>query len=430
MAEAVSAVPVWIMSIDRALEQFAAGEPIFDVVVVDEASQADLFALPALTLARRAVVVGDDQQIGPQLVGVPVDKVNALIATHLREVPSAPHFDTESSLYDHAVRRSPERILLTEHFRCVPSIIAFSSDTYYDGRIQPLRADRPAGLGPAVTAVHVPEGRRVVLPEYGEVNVAEAEALLARVLAIVADPSYGNRTLGVVSLLSTSGQAEYLHHRLREELGAEELERRALRVGDPYTFQGDERDVVLISTVVSAADGTLGAFTKRDFHRRINVAASRARDQMWLFHSVTPADLHADDARALLLAYAQRPRQFDEPAGPPEERCEDDFQRAVLRRLTTRGLRPVPQFRIGGYRIDFLVTAPGGRRLAIECDADRYGGAEAFARALRRQAVLERVGNCTFVRVRASRFARDPEAALAPVWQRAEELGLVLTARA
>jgi very-short-patch-repair endonuclease len=86
----------------------------------------------------------------------------------------------------------------------------------------------------------------------------------------------------------------------------------------------------------------------------------------------------------------------------------------------------VPQFRIGAYRIDFLITTPRGRRLAIECDGDRYGGAEAFARDLRRQAVLERVGNCLFVRVRASRFARDPEAALAPVWQRAEELGLVL----
>jgi very-short-patch-repair endonuclease len=428
MSEAVTAVPVWIMSIDRALEQFSAGEPIFDVVVVDEASQADLFALPALTLARRSVVVGDDQQIGPQLVGVPTDRVNALIATHLRDVPSAPHFDTESSLYDHAVRRSPERILLTEHFRCVPSIISFSSEAYYDGRIQPLRADRPAGLGPAVTAVHVPDGRRVSLPDYGEVNVAEAEALVARVLAISADPAYAGRTIGVVSLLSGSGQAAYLHHRLREELGADELERRRLRVGDPYTFQGDERDVVLISTVVSAADGTLGAFTKRDFHRRINVAASRARDQMWVFHSVTVGDLHPDDARALLLAYAQKPRELDGPAGSAEDRCEDDFQRAVLRRLTGRGLRPVPQFRIGAYRIDFVVTAPGGRRLAIECDGDRYAGAEAFARDLRRQAVLERVGTCTFVRVRASLFARDPDAALEPVWRRAEDLGLALRA--
>jgi very-short-patch-repair endonuclease len=439
MSEAVTAVPVWIMSIDRALEQFqphAAGRggaqsaleghpPIFDVVIVDEASQADLFALPVLTLARRAVVVGDDQQIGPQLVGVPTDRVNALIATHLHPagVPSAEHFDTESSLYDHAVRRSPQRILLTEHFRSVPEIIGFSSGVYYDGKIQPLRAAR-SGLDRSLAAEHVPDGKRVTLPEYGEVNVAEAEALVARVAAIVADPSYAGRTLGVISLLSGSGQAAYLQHRLREEIGPDELERRELRVGDPYTFQGDERDVVLASMVVSSADGAIGAFTKRDFHRRINVAASRARDQMWLFHSVTLGDLHPDDARAALLAYAQRPPAPPDVGGEPVT----EFQRAVHRRLTSAGLRAVPQFRIGTFKVDFMIAAPDGRRLAVECDGDSYHGAEAFAHDLRRQAILERVGNCVFIRLRASVFNRDPEAAMRPVWERAEELGLVVTA--
>ncbi|WP_173158813.1 AAA domain-containing protein [Phytohabitans suffuscus] len=425
MSEAVSAVPVWIMSIDRALEQFPNHPPIFDVVIVDEASQADLFALPVLTLARRAVVVGDDQQIGPQLVGVPTDRVNALVATHLHPagVPSAEHFDTESSLYDHAVRRSPQRILLTEHFRSVPEIIGFSSGAYYDGKIQPLRAAR-SGLDRSVVAEHVPDGRRVTLPEYGEVNVAEAEALAARVAAIVADPSYAGRTLGVVSLLSGSGQAAYLQHRLREEIGPDELERRELRVGDPYTFQGDERDVVLASMVVSSSDGAIGAFTKRDFHRRVNVAASRARDQLWLFHSVTLADLHPDDARAALLAYAQRPPAPPEVGGEPVT----EFQRAVQRRLSAAGLRAVPQFRIGTFKVDFMIAAPDGRRLAVECDGDSYHGAEAFAHDLRRQAILERVGNCVFVRLRASVFHRDPEAAMRPVWERAEELGLAVTA--
>jgi very-short-patch-repair endonuclease len=425
MSEAVTAVPVWVMSIDRALEQFRGGDPLFDVVVVDEASQADIFALPVLSLAHRAVVVGDDQQIGPQLVGTPTDRVNSLIATHLAGagVPSAAHFDTESSLYDHAVRRSPQRILLTEHFRCVPPIIGFSSGTYYDRKIQPLRADRPAGLGAPVTAVAVPDGVRSALPDYGQVNLPEAEALVARAVAIVTDPAYRGRTLGVVSLLSGSGQATYLLHRLREEIGIDELERRRLRVGDAYTFQGDERDVVLISMVVASADGEIGAFTKRDFHRRVNVAASRARDQLWLFHSVRAADLPADDARALLLGYCAGLSAEPGPAGPGPG-CETDFERAVLRRLAERGLAPAVQFPIGDYRIDFVLDAPDGRRLAIECDGDGYHGAEAFTRDLRRQAVLERVGSCVFVRLPASRFHRDPDAAMQPVWDRAAELGL------
>ncbi|MER6755202.1 sigma-70 family RNA polymerase sigma factor [Micromonospora echinofusca] len=423
MNSAVDAVPVWVMSVDRAIEQFAGGAH-FDVVIVDEASQADMFSLPILSLAERAVVVGDDQQIGPQLSFV--GTVTGLINSHLTDVPSAEHFDPESSLYDHAVRRSPERILLTEHFRSVPAIIGFSSQTYYGGEIEPLRTDRPAGIGEPVIAVHVPEGIRQDLPAHGNVNVAEAEALVEQVAAIVADPAYEGRTIGVVSLLSTSGQAVYLLTRLREVVGEEEMERRRLRVGDSYTFQGDERDIVLVSTVVSPHNGMVSAFTKRDHHRRVNVAASRARDQLWVFHSVQPADLRDDDARGLLLTYCQNVTAADEAYDDLEKRCDSDFERAVLRRILSRGYRPLPQYRIGGYRIDFVLPAPDGRRLAIECDGDAYHGPDQWESDMRRQAVLERVGNCVFVRIRGSVFSRDPEAALEPLWERIAELGITV----
>jgi very-short-patch-repair endonuclease len=416
MESAVEAVPVWVMSVDRAIEQFAGGAR-FDVVIVDEASQADLFALPVLSLAERAVVVGDDQQIGPQLGFV--GPVAGLIHSHLDDVPSAEHFDPESSLYDHAVRRSPERILLTEHFRCVPQIIEFSSRHYYDGKIMPLRADRPA-FAP-IRTVFRPEGVRQPIGGFGDVNEAEAQALVEQVASIVADPRYDGRTLGVISLLSTSGQAGYLLHLLRERIGEDEIQARRLRVGDAYTFQGDERDVVLVSMVVSDNDPRVAAFTKREYHRRINVAASRARDQLWIFHSVRPGSLLADDARGLLLTYALNLTPAEE-AADLAGRCESDFERDVLKRLLARGFRPIPQFKIGAYRIDFVLNAPDGRRLAIECDGDRYHGPEQWESDMRRQAVLERVGNCVFVRIRGSIYAREPDAAMAPVWQRLAEL--------
>ncbi len=423
MESAVEAVPVWVMSVDRAIEQFAGGAH-FDVVIVDEASQADLFALPVLSLGERAVVVGDDQQIGPQLGFV--GTVTGLIHSHLGDVPSAEHFDPESSLYDHAVRRSPERILLTEHFRCVPQIIEFSSRHYYDSKIMPLRADRPS-LSP-IRTVFLADGVRQPLANFGDVNLAEAEALVAQVAAIVRDPAYDGKTLGVISLLSTSGQANCLLSLLRAEIGEDEIQARRLRVGDAYTFQGDERDVVLVSMVVSDNDPRVAAFTKREYHRRINVAASRARDQLWIFHSVRPGSLLADDARALLLTYALNLTGAEEVADLAV-RCESDFERDVLKRLTARGYRPIPQFRIGAYRIDFVLNAPDGRRLAIECDGDSYHGPEQWASDMRRQAVLERVGNCVFVRIRGSIFAREPEAAMRPVWQRIAELDITAPPR-
>ncbi|MGI5246659.1 AAA domain-containing protein [Dactylosporangium sp. CA-139066] len=420
MADAVDAVPVWVMPLDRAIEQFSGGAK-FDVVIVDEASQADLFALPVLTLAERAVVVGDDQQIGPQLNFI--GDVTSLVNAHLLgEVPSAEHFDTEGSLYDHSVRRSPQRIRLTEHFRCVPAIIEFSSREYYDNAIEPLRTDRPDGIGDPVRTVYI----RQVIGSYGEVNVAEADALVEQVQAIVADPAYNGKTIGVVSLLSSSGQALYILNRLRTVIGEEEIGRRRLRVGDSYTFQGDERDIVLITLVVSPNNGTISAFTKRDYHRRVNVAASRARDQLWVFHSAQPDDMHPEDARGKLLRYCQNATGAEEAYEHLEQRCDSDFEREVLKRILLRGYRPQPQFRIGSYRIDFVLVAPDGRRLAIECDGDAYHGPDQWESDIRRQTVLERVGNCVFVRIRGSVFSRDPEAAMEPVWQRIEELGIGL----
>jgi hypothetical protein len=89
------------------------------------------------------------------------------------------------------------------------------------------------------------------------------------------------------------------------------------------------------------------------------------------------------------------------------------------------GIRPVVQYAIGRHRIDFVIPALDGRRVAIECDSDRYRGETAWTEEMRRQSVLERVGRCVFFRVRGTVFARDPDAALAGLWPLLAEMGLL-----
>ncbi|MFI5958571.1 AAA domain-containing protein [Cryptosporangium sp. NPDC051539] len=429
MRDAVAAVPVWIMSVDRALQQFTGGTTPFDVVIVDEASQCGLLSMPVLSLGTRAVVVGDDRQIGPYAIGLAHDEVARLGQDHLGDLPSWPLFDVTTSLYDHAVRRSPEPLMLTEHFRCVPEIISFSSEQWYDGTVQPLRADR--GKLDPMRVVRVP-GAREKRDRYGEVNLAEADALVATISRLAADPDYAGLTFGVISLLASSGQAQYINEQLVRHLGEQEMARRALKVGDSYTFQGAERDVMFVSLVVSDRDEARAAFTGADHHRRVNVAASRAKDQMWVFHSAGPENLHPDDARAALLRYCAAPKLglaalAAEPV--PDESlyaaCESELERSVLRRLLELGVRPAVQYPIGRHRVDFVVPTTDGRRLAIECDHGRYRGVARWAEEMRRQAVLERVGGCVFWRVRGTLFARDPDAALSGLWPLMDDLGLL-----
>ncbi|SFN61881.1 Part of AAA domain-containing protein [Actinomadura madurae] len=420
MPEAMGAVPVWIMPYYRVAESFdpAVADP-FDVVIIDESSQCDVFALGLLGLGRKVVVVGDDKQISPSAVGVRRDRVDELIRTHLPTFPNSLLLDMESSLYDASARLFPGVVRLREHFRCLPRIIEFSSQHYYGGEIQPLREESADRLpGPAVRAVHVPDGVRRDLP-IGNVNEAEADAVVDQVVQCCSDPAYDGRTMGVISLLGTSRQAQLIDERLLGKLGPEEYERRLLRCGDSYGFQGDERDVVFISVV---SDGEGAPFTSRRFEQRINVAASRARDQMWVFHSVRPHRLHPEDQRAALIRYAADGQRSTDLARDLEARCDSDFERRLLRMLLGRGYLVTPQHPVGNLRID-LVVRGGGQRLAIECDGDRFHGPDQWEDDLRRQTVLERLG-WRFWRVRASAFYRDPEAATSSLWPLLESLGI------
>ncbi|WP_242606569.1 AAA domain-containing protein [Protofrankia symbiont of Coriaria ruscifolia] len=417
MPDAMGTVPVWIMPIHRVLQSFDPRRTdLFDVVIVDESSQCDVLSLGVLALGRKVVVVGDDKQISPAAVGVDRSRVFQLIETHLPDLEQRSLLDVEASLYDTATRVFPDVVLLREHFRCVPDIIEFSN-RFYAGRILPLREDTDLGIGPPVRPVRVHDGVRT-RGQYGDVNEPEALAVVQQILDCHNNPAYDTMTFGVVTLLG-SAQGRLIEQNLLAALGSDEYEERRIRVGDPYNFQGDERDVIFISVV---ADDNRSAATKKADQQRINVAASRARNQLWIFHSVDPGVLHVDDVRGQLLTYAYGVNDPRTQAATLEEQCESDFERRVLRDLLRRGYRVRPQYPVGHFRIDLVVEGEHDR-LAVECDGEQFHGPQQWDADLRRQRVLERM-KWKFWRVRGSAYYRYPEAALTSLWERLDELGI------
>jgi very-short-patch-repair endonuclease len=92
------------------------------------------------------------------------------------------------------------------------------------------------------------------------------------------------------------------------------------------------------------------------------------------------------------------------------------------RRALDAGYRVQPQWPVGAYRID-LVAEGRTRRLAVECDGERWHTPEQLHRDLERQAMLERLG-WVFVRIRGSIFFRDPDTAMVPVFSKLNDLGI------
>ncbi len=299
-------MPAWIMPLHKLWETTDPAPGIFDTVIVDEASQAGVEALALLLLAKRIIVVGDDKQNSPEAVGVLEDDIARLARDHLQQFRFRDEFRPDTSLYDHAERAFGNLISLREHFRCMPEIIRFSNDLCYtDAPLIPLRQPPPRRLPPLKAefveqGVCEGEGQRIL-------NRAEAEAIVDRIRTCLDNEVYEGKTMGVI-VLQGQAQAELIEKRLAEVIEPRVREERKLRCGVPATFQGDQRDVIFLSLVV-APNHHFRALAGLPDQRRFNVAMSRARDQVWLFHSVQPHDLTREDLRWRLLSFVYSPGQ-------------------------------------------------------------------------------------------------------------------------
>ena len=446
LSECQEAIPAWVMPMYRLYETIEPRPGLFDVIIVDESSQCGLDGMFLLYIGKQLVIVGDDEQISPTRI-TDHDSFQYLVKQFLPNYHLASVMQPDTSLFDLGEVWFRNRIVLREHFRCMPEIIRFSNNLCYSQTpLIPLRQYPPDRLSP-VKAVYIPNGL-----EHGSgqrrTNPQEARSLVDAVVACCQDTRYSDKTMGVISLLGDA-QARLIENELVEKLGPEEIEKRKILCGDAYSFQGDERDVMFLSLVVaplntSGERSLFRAVTTKQFKQRYNVAASRARDQMWLFHSVRLEDLrNPDDLRRRLVEHCTNPgKPADEigdinveelrylaarderPHGTQPLPFESWFEVDVFLELFGRGYRVVPQFPtlVGNYRIDLVIDGDKSR-LAVECDGDYWHGPEQYYEDMERQRQLERAG-WTFWRIRSSEYYGYREKALEPLWHRLNTLGI------
>jgi very-short-patch-repair endonuclease len=245
-------------------------------------------------------------------------------------------------------------------------------------------------------------------------------------LAALEQPEYQKNefgeaaSFGAVSLVGEE-QALEIDRLLRNYIPPSLYEQHRFLCGTPAQFQGDERDVMFLSVVDTPAGGPLPFRDQQMFKQRYNVAASRARDQMWVVHSLNVhTDLRAGDLRRRLVEHATDPAVLLRAYEEKERRTESPFERDILKRLARAGYQVKPQWKVGARRID-LVVEGSGRRLAVECDGERFHPLEKLGEDMERQAVLERLG-WIFVRIRGSIFFRDPERAMKPLFAKLRDL--------
>jgi very-short-patch-repair endonuclease len=260
-------------------------------------------------------------------------------------------------------------------------------------------------------------------------NRVEAEAIANKIAELVNDENYKGKSFGVIGLQGNK-QATIIESLVIKKIGEVEFKKRKIVCGTSASFQGDERDIMFLS-LITAHNHNRTALTKPEDERRFNVAVSRAKEQVWLFHSVQLDDLsNTNDLRYKLLDhflnYKPQPvpplKPFDRTFGTQPDPFESWFEVDVYNDIVTNNYSVIPQYEVakGRYRIDLVALLSNGVKIAIECDGDKFHGAEQFQNDLMRQRVLERCG-WQFVRIRGAEYYSNRKKALEPLWKKLRE---------
>lgn len=416
--------PVWMMSPTSAAQYIRPGSINFDLLVVDEASQLrPEFAISSVMRASQFVVVGDANQLPPsdhfQMATTDKDECDEEDDVGVDE-------NTESIL-DLANQKFHRKRRLKWHYRSQhESLIQFSNRNFYERDLvvfpSPMGNDDEL-LG--VKCTYVPDVYKDTVYE-ASINQREAERVIEEAFGLMR--TYPERSLGIAAM--NAKQTELIKNEfdrlvLEEPEVAKYVEAFRGSIDEFFiknleNVQGDERDIILISTVYGPDKNgkvrqNFGLMNREVGWRRLNVLVTRAKLSCRLITSLRPDDIKITENSSrgvtsfkAYLTYAHHGAQYDDASGGE---TDSDFEIFVADALRGAGYEVIYQVGVEGFRIDLGVkhaSCPVGFIAGIECDGAPYHtGLSVRDRDRIRQSILEGLG-WNIYRVWSTDWFADP----------------------
>lgn len=382
----LEAFPCWCVTTYAVSDSLPLKPGMFDVAIIDEASQCDIAScFPILFRAKRAVIVGDDKQL-PHLSFLEKAKEQSFLSQY--GIPDKYQlmwrFRT-NSMFDLADYYSMNSVMLDEHYRSLPPIINFSNHEFYNDRIRVMRKDKPDEN--VLELVEVVDGK---VDFDATRNLPEIEALVKRLHEIIIEDERKNPdnpvTVGIISPFRA--QVEQLKVSVSKVLSDYMIKKHQIEIGTAHTFQGDERDIMMISWAVADNSYTQSLMFMQKANL-FNVAITRGRNKVINFVSRNPRELPDGHFRNY-VSYMQNYQDKKQAvlSGEIDENIyKNPLEREVADKIRELDHRVVAGAEIAGLSADLLVDD----KFVIEIDGvdDKT---KSHISNMKKQAIIERSG--------------------------------------
>ena len=296
-----------------------------DLLIVDEAGQVlPEVAAASFALAKKALVIGDTEQIPPIWSIAPAIDVGNMLAEKILSGSTQEEItekytaiaDLGKSAASGSVMKiaqfssryqyDPELargMYLYEHRRCFDNIIGYCNTLCYHGKLLPKRGREESNLMPAMGYLHI-DGKGEQASSGSRYNLLEAETIAAWLAENQQniEAHYGKSLHEVVGIVTPfSAQVSTIKQALGKQGISTGANEKSLTVGTVHSLQGAERAIVIFSPVYSKHED--GGFIDSD-NSMLNVAVSRAKDSFLVFGDMDLFEVQpASSPRGLLAKY-------------------------------------------------------------------------------------------------------------------------------
>jgi len=378
--------PLWLANLSELNTVLPLQKELFDLVIIDEATQCDIAtALPAIYRAKKVIVAGDPNQLKHYSF------VSRSVQQELLDkfkLPKTPLFNyRDKSVLDLFLSRLTNQNqinFLREHYRSTPSLIEFNNQEFYDSQLEIIKST-PEYTNENQIAIEVLEGTR----DKKGTNSVEAKRILLKIKELIkAYKTYDDvPTIGIIAPFSS--QVKYINSLISDQIPYEAIKQFKIVCGTPYTFQGSEREIILISFTV-CNNTHHSAYTHLNKSEVLNVGTTRAKSFQYIYTSVDKKDLNKDSLFFKYLSFIES-YQYETKNSLAEK---DDFQDEILAVLKKLNIEHVNlSYPLAGSILDIFFIH---KQQKYFIDLIGYPGAHYNAFSIERYKTFSRIGIKTF----------------------------------